>query len=100
MNGTQATPEYGMVLANCALLILWIVAVVGARRKWRTFLTVLGALIVGTLVGSMLGLLIFHNSDVFTSVFGWVAGFGQALFEINANVRARRLRQQREADHS
>lgn len=100
MNGTQPIPEYGMALANCALLILWIVAVVGARRKWRAFFVILGAFLVGASVGSMLDLLIFHNNDVLAPLFGWVAGFGQAFFEINANVRAKRARQQREADHS
>lgn len=99
MNGTQPTPEYGLALVNLVLLVMWIVAVVGAPRKWRTFFTVLGAFIAGCLIGSTLGLLIFHNTDALTPVFGWLGGFGQALFEINASGRAKKAREQREANH-
>ncbi len=98
MSAIQPVPEYAMALANVALLVLWIVAVIGARKKWRVALTIFGAFLVGCLVGSITGMLLAHSADALAPAFGWVGGFVQTLFEINHNLRAKRIRQERDAN--
>ena len=98
MNALQPVPDYAVTLANVLLLILWLVAVVGARKKWRAALTILGAFVVGCLVGSLIGMLLVHSADALAPVFGWVGGFVQALFEINHNLRAKRVQRERDAN--
>lgn len=85
MNGDADT------LLGFVVLVLMVVAAARAgRRWWRALLMILGWLVVGCAVGSVVGWFVAHSVTAFEGPFGQITAGAAAVSRIRSDNRKRR----------
>jgi flagellar biosynthesis protein FliR len=88
MQNQAAPPHVGSALLTLVALILTVLAVIRSPRKWHTALYIMGCVIIGGLLGTVLGLAISSPEGA-----GALAGVGMQFAGIAAAIeRIRRYR--------